>query len=155
MKTNQVLARNPEVQFAEEDDALIMRVALNLKRARLKADLSQREASAVIGCTPNTLSCWEIGRNQASVASIYRLLRLYRITFEQLVTGEGLPDLDDAFQQAPTKPVAVMTPKPKAREHSDDCDTLEPSLMCPECLELLRPNKRADRKESARTMRKL
>ena len=58
-----------------------------LRACRAAADLTQEAVANVLGVTPDTISNYERGRTEPSLADIVRIARLYGVSVEHLVAG--------------------------------------------------------------------
>ena len=67
----------------EADYALLRQVGHRLRLARQAADLTPREVGARLGFSPNSVTCWELGRMDCGVATLGRLARLYGVSVGQ------------------------------------------------------------------------
>ena len=63
------------------------RLGDNLKELRMLNEISQREFAEKMQTTQQRVSEWETGKCEPSLYSIVRILRLYDITFEELIDG--------------------------------------------------------------------
>ncbi len=71
-----------KINYIENSDEL----AVNLKKAREKAELTQKQVSKMVSIERSSLSCYEIGRSLPSIFTLIKLSEIYRISIYQLIT---------------------------------------------------------------------
>ena len=60
----------------------------NLKKAREKVGLTQKQASKIVNIERSSLSYYEIGRCLPSIFTLIRLAKIYHVTINSLITKE-------------------------------------------------------------------
>lgn len=63
-----------------------------LRKLRLNAGLSQKEAAILIGCSPTCLSDWESGRYRPRISRLHKVADLYHVS-----TMDILDALDNPY----------------------------------------------------------
>lgn len=76
---------------AEREKQELLCLAGNLRAARARTKLSQREVERATGYTQPVLCHWEQGRRPPSVAALFRLARLYGVSVGDLMTAVNRP----------------------------------------------------------------
>lgn len=61
-------------------------LAINLRRAREKAELTQKQVSKMVSIERSSLSYYEIGRSLPSIFTLMKLSEIYRISIYRLIT---------------------------------------------------------------------
>lgn len=62
-----------------------------LKTARIKKDLSQKDAADKVGISRQTLSNWETGKTYPDIVSLIKLSDLYEISLDELLKEKEKP----------------------------------------------------------------
>lgn len=65
---------------------------VNLKAARINANLSQTDAASALGVAPETLANWEKGKSFPNVPQISRIEEIYRVKYDDIIF---LPETSD------------------------------------------------------------
>jgi transcriptional regulator with XRE-family HTH domain len=60
----------------------------NLKTARLSAGLTQTRLAEIVGVSQTTISLWELGETEPSIAKLRRLAFALNVTAAELVASE-------------------------------------------------------------------
>lgn len=71
-----------KINYIESRDEL----ASNLKKAREKAELTQKQVSKMVSIERSSLSYYEIGRSLPSIFTLIKLSEIYRISIYRLIT---------------------------------------------------------------------
>ena len=71
-----------KINYIESPDEL----ASNLKKAREKAELTQKQVSKIVNIERSSLSYYEIGRSLPSIFTLIKLSEIYRISIYRLIT---------------------------------------------------------------------
>lgn len=71
-----------KINYIENSDEL----AVNLKKAREQAELTQKQASKIVNMGRSSLSYYEIGRCLPSIFTLIKLSEIYRISIYRLIT---------------------------------------------------------------------
>lgn len=71
-----------KINYIENSDEL----AVNLKKAREQAELTQKQVSKMVSIERSSLSCYEIGRSLPSIFTLIKLSEIYRISIYRLIT---------------------------------------------------------------------
>ena len=71
-----------KINYIESRDEL----ASNLKKAREKAELTQKQVSKIVNIERSSLSYYEIGRSLPSIFTLIKLSEIYRISIYRLIT---------------------------------------------------------------------
>lgn len=58
---------------------------VNLKAARVNANLAQKEAASIIGVTPETLASWEMGKTFPTVPQITKIEEIYHVKYDDII----------------------------------------------------------------------
>ena len=61
-------------------------VGANLRKARLKADLTQEELADQVGITRNYYACLERGETLPSLTTLYKIAKATKTTMAQILT---------------------------------------------------------------------
>ena len=83
-----------------------------LKEARAKNGMSQRDVAAVIECSQNTISNYELGNTYPSKEVTKKLADLYGVTYEDLMKAEPEAEVVSVFT-APKGSINEDTPQVK------------------------------------------
>lgn len=70
-----------KINYIENSDEL----AVNLKKAREQAELTQKQVSKMVSIERSSLSCYEIGRSLPSIFTLMKLSIVYHVTLEELL----------------------------------------------------------------------
>ena len=62
------------------------KLAINLRRAREKAELTQKQVSKIVNIERSRLRYYEIGRSLPSIFTLIKLSEIYRISIYRLIT---------------------------------------------------------------------
>ena len=62
----------------------------NLKKLRLENNISQKDFASKMQTTQQRVSEWECNKNEPSLYNIIKILKIFDITFEELIE-----DIDD------------------------------------------------------------
>ena len=71
-----------KINYIENSDEL----AVNLKKAREKVELTQKQVSKMVSIERSSLGCYEIGRSLPSIFTLIKLSEIYRISIYRLIT---------------------------------------------------------------------
>lgn len=70
-----------------QDKALKKHLGTRFKAARERAQLSQLDVATLFEVTKSTVSGWEIGKNYPDLEVFVRLLRIYKVTADEILHG--------------------------------------------------------------------
>lgn len=103
-----------EMNRTESDEELGAILAENLKRARLRAGLAQREVAAALDTNEMQVSRWERGTSAPHAVTLARLAALYRIPIDILYVKDHpmLPPPSDEKKISTENPNKVVLAKP-------------------------------------------
>ncbi|WP_261528065.1 helix-turn-helix domain-containing protein [Burkholderia multivorans] len=81
---------------AAQEAAFAKRIGQALARARLKADMTQEQASEALGVNTETISRFERGYTAPPLFRLFELASLYGVSPEELIAGGEGRSLDPA-----------------------------------------------------------
>jgi transcriptional regulator with XRE-family HTH domain/quercetin dioxygenase-like cupin family protein len=107
------------------DDATAVNLGLRLRMARQKSGLSLRELARRLSVSPSFLSQIENGKSQPSVATLYSMAQMLKVSIDHLFEGE------DARMERSGKPTDETGPEsdPEPGEAGSEAAPDIPSLL--------------------------
>lgn len=82
----------------------IMEIGATLAKARKERGLTQRQVGNIVGCSHTTVSKWENGETEPSIADLQRLASYYGVDFAALLGGPADEGGPSPLNAAPASP---------------------------------------------------
>ena len=103
-----VTTGRPHIRSAESVAEPVVNLGARLRDVRLRSGLSLREVSRQLGVSPSFVSQLENGKSQPSVATLYSLAQLLRVSIDELFAADGWNY--GAAQEASLQPLPGPSP---------------------------------------------